>query len=88
MQLLSDRHGTHLHLFERIVLKTKTSEGNRRGPTPHMTDEVRAAMTRAAVNAAKATTMKGQAQLNLSLMAAAPLPSGVLVYGNEYPFAG
>ena len=43
-------------------------------PAPHMPDEVRTAMTRAAVTAAKAIDYEGQAQLNLSLMAAAPLP--------------
>lgn len=55
VQILGDRHGNIVHLFERdCSLQRRHQKVIEEAPAPSMTDEMREAITTAAVNAAKA----------------------------------
>lgn len=55
VQILSDNFGSHIHLFERdCSLQRRHQKVIEEAPAPNMPDDVREAMTQAAISAAKA----------------------------------
>lgn len=60
IQVFGDTHGNIVHLFERdCSIQRRHQKVVEEAPSPFMTDELRAAMTNAAVNAAKACNYVG-----------------------------
>ncbi len=60
VQIISDTHGNHLHLFERdCSLQRRYQKVIEEAPAPDMPDEVRQAMTQAALKAAQAIGYTG-----------------------------
>ncbi len=60
IQVFGDSHGTIVHLFERdCSIQRRHQKVVEEAPSPFMTDELRAAMTEAAINAAKACNYVG-----------------------------
>lgn len=60
VQVFGDSHGNVVHLFERdCSIQRRHQKVVEEAPSPFMTDELRAAMTEAAINAAKACSYVG-----------------------------
>ena len=60
IQVFGDKHGNIVHLFERdCSIQRRHQKVVEEAPSPFMTDDLRAAMTRAAVDAAKACDYVG-----------------------------
>lgn len=60
VQIFADNHGNIVHLFERdCSLQRRHQKVLEESPAPGMTDELRAAMTKAAISAAKLSNYRG-----------------------------
>lgn len=60
IQIFGDRHGNYVHLFERdCSLQRRHQKVIEEAPAPHLPEDVREAMTKAAIDAAKAVDYVG-----------------------------
>lgn len=74
VQIFGDSHGNVVHLFERdCSLQRRHQKVIEEAPAPDMTDEVRAAMTEAAVTAAKAINYEGAGTIEFIVDSSGPL---------------
>jgi len=74
VQVFGDSHGNAVHLFERdCSLQRRHQKVIEEAPAPGMTDEVRAAMTDAAVKAAKAIDYSGAGTIEFIADGSGPL---------------
>ncbi|MBL4811156.1 MAG: acetyl/propionyl/methylcrotonyl-CoA carboxylase subunit alpha [Rhodobacteraceae bacterium] len=78
VQVFGDNHGNVVHLFERdCSLQRRHQKVIEEAPAPGMTDEVRAAITSAAVTAAKAISYSGAGTIEFIVDGSGPLrPDG------------
>ena len=74
VQVFGDKHGGAVHLFERdCSLQRRHQKVVEEAPAPGMTDEVRRAMTDAAVTAAKAISYSGAGTIEFIVDGSGPL---------------
>lgn len=74
VQVFGDSHGNVVHLFERdCSLQRRHQKVIEEAPAPDMTEEVRAAMTKAAVTAAKAINYEGAGTIEFIVDSSGPL---------------
>lgn len=74
VQIFGDSHGNVVHLFERdCSLQRRHQKVIEEAPAPGMTEDVRAAMTDAAVTAAKAINYEGAGTIEFIVDASGPL---------------
>ena len=90
IQVFGDGHGNAIHLFERdCSLQRRHQKVIEEAPAPNMPDAVRAAMGKAAVDAAKAIGYTGAGTVEFIVDGSGPhARKRVLVHGDEHPPSG